>query len=163
MEKILLTAFAGESNTSKLLLDHVTAKHKKILTNSFVSSGKQLIEAVQETSPDLIIAFGQKPKTACICIEIQAHKGDVIKTNFDYSRLLTSLNERNIKYEISDNAGNYLCNHVYYEGLRYIKDNNLSTMMIFIHVPGTKSFRDFDEVSQWLDHIVEEDSNIGYC
>lgn len=153
--KILLTAFAGKTNTSKLLLDSIQAADKQLLTNSFVSSEKQMLTAIQKVNPDFLIAFGQKPKVSCIYIESQARKNNVFKTNFDYFGLLESLNKCDIEYKLSDNAGHYLCNHVYYESLKYIKENNLCTRAIFIHVPCEKHFDNFTTVSNWLNKYVE--------
>lgn len=37
--------------------------------------------------------------------------------------------------EISCDAGNYLCNNIYYNVLKIIKENNLKCKMLFIHIP----------------------------
>jgi pyrrolidone-carboxylate peptidase len=43
--------------------------------------------------------------------------------------------EKYFNIRISENAGKYLCNNIYYKGLKYIFDNKLKTKMIFIHIP----------------------------
>ncbi len=152
--KILLTAFAGETNTSKLLLDSIRAADKQLLTNSFISSKKQMLSAIPKVNPDFLIALGQKPNVKCLYIETHARKDDALETNFDCLPLLESLKKCNIKYKLSDNAGNYLCNHVYYESLKYIDDNDFPTKVIFIHVPSKKNFDNFSVVSDWLNQYV---------
>ena len=68
--------------------------------------------------------------------------------------------ENNINFLVSKNAGNYLCNNIYYEGLKYIKENDLKTKMIFIHVPSANQNYDLDKlaqvISRFLDLLCEE-------
>lgn len=153
---VLLTAFAGETNTSKLLLDSIKTADKQFLTNSFVSSEKQMLGAIQKFTPNFLIAFGQKPKVDCIYIETQARKNNILKTDFDFLDLLESLNKCDIEYKLSDNAENYICNHVCYENLKYIKENERRTKALFIHVPCKKHFGNFSMVNNWLNQYVEE-------
>ena len=153
--KILLTAFSGKTNSSKLLIDSIDTDCKLFLTNSFLSSGKQIIDTIKTIRPDFILAFGQKPKSNCIYIETQAHRENILQTNFDVAQLSESLSKNNISSELSDNAGNYLCNYVYYEGLKYITQDRLDTKMVFIHVPSMKEFINFGEMKFWLAEYME--------
>ena len=59
--KILYTAFNGQDNSSKILLDKITAKNtdKLYLRNSFDTSVKQLINKLKKY--EFIISFGQAP------------------------------------------------------------------------------------------------------
>lgn len=41
-KKILFTAFNGEANSSKLLLDKISSDNKLYLKNSFINSVKEL-------------------------------------------------------------------------------------------------------------------------
>jgi pyrrolidone-carboxylate peptidase len=41
------------------------------------------------------------------------------------------LSESGFKYVISNNAGNYLCNHIYYHGLKFISEYDKKPGMIF--------------------------------
>lgn len=56
---------------------------------------------------------------------------------------------------LSDKAGNYLCNYVYYKGLEFLKQSNSKAKMIFIHVPDMKRFPDIDAVGSWLNDFCE--------
>jgi len=67
-----------------------------------------------------------------------------------------SLKTGEISYRLSNNAGNYLCNHVYFSGLDIIKQQALNTKMIFIHVPIMKDFSNIEMVSEWLNKYLEE-------
>ena len=133
--KVLYTAFNGKNNSSKILLDAITATNKLYLKNSFNTSVTQLRNEIKNNDYDLVISLGQAPiEKDTIKIETKANMEDCFETNFDFTNLKNNL-EKNFKLIISGNAGNYLCNNVYYYGLKFIYENNLKTKMIFIHIP----------------------------
>ena len=135
--KILYTAFNGKDNSSKILLDKIIAnkKDKLYLRNSFDTSVKQLINKLKNY--ELIISFGQTPLDKdTIKIEVIGKKEkDLYKTDFNYSKIKEDIEKIGFKVEISEDAGNFLCNNLYFNGLKYIKENNINCKMIFIHIP----------------------------
>lgn len=146
--KILYTAFKGSTNSSKLLLDDIKSTNKLYLTNSFETSVKELINNLNNNNYDLIISFGQSPLAIdTIKIETTANGEEKLKTNYNYNKLVSRL-ENNYKIIISNNAGNYLCNNIYYHGLKYIKDNNLKTKMIFIHIPKKDKISNIEKLTK---------------
>ncbi len=62
--KILYTAFHGNRNSSKVLLDHVKVneKDKLYLRNSFTTCVNQFYEHLAKYNYDLILSFGQGDK-----------------------------------------------------------------------------------------------------
>ena len=137
--QILFTAFNGKTNSSKQLLDLINTNNKLYLKNSFTTSVNQLIKEIRNNDYDLIISFGQAHlERDTIKIETQASLDNSYNTNYNYVNLKEKI-ETNYKIIISNNAGNYLCNNLYYYGLKYILDNNLKTKMIFIHIPKTNN------------------------
>lgn len=134
---MLYTAFNGKDNSSKILLDKIIAnkKDKLYLRNSFDTSVKQLINKLKNY--ELIISFGQAPlDTDTIKIEVIGKKDkDLYKTDFNYSKIKEDIEKIGFKVEISEDAGNFLCNNLYFNGLKYIKENNINCKMIFIHIP----------------------------
>ena len=132
---VLYTAFNGKSNSSKILLDAITASDKLYLKNSFNTSVIQLINKIKGNNYDLVVSLGQAPiEKDTIKIETRASMEDYYETNYDFYKLKSNI-EKDFKVIISDNAGNYLCNNVYYYGLKFIQENKLKTKMIFIHIP----------------------------
>lgn len=135
--KILYTAFNGKDNSSKILLDKIIAENtdKLYLRNSFDTSVKQLISKLKKY--ETIISFGQAPLDKdTIKIEVIGKKEkDLYKTDFNYSKIKEDIEKTGIKVEISEDAGNFLCNNLYFNGLKYIKENNINCKMIFIHIP----------------------------
>ena len=133
--KVLFTAFDGENNSSKLLLDRINYKHKLCLRNDFARSARRLERELESNDFDLVISFGQAPLPKdTVKIETVGRGEQNYKTNYDYSLLAKALSS-NFNVKISEDAGKYLCNHLYYCGLKYINDSNLKTKMVFIHIP----------------------------
>lgn len=147
--KILYTAFNGKLNSSKILLDKIKTSNKLYLTNSFSTSVNQLKKELKNNSYDLIISFGQAPlDNDNIRIETIGQKEEIYITKYDYISLQNKLIFNNYKATISNDAGNYLCNNIYYHGLKYIEDNNINTKMIFIHIPEINQISDIDNLAK---------------
>lgn len=155
---VLITSFKGKNNSSSILLHSIRANltDKLELTNSFSTSEKELKNKISKNKYKYIISFGQKPNCDHIYIELFGSKNnDKIETSFPYKKLVSFLKENNIDYSISKNAGNYLCNNIYYEGMKYIKDNSLEIKMIFIHVPSINAKFNFEKISKIISNYIE--------
>lgn len=150
---ILLTGFKGNNNSSKILLDAINCDNvnKKLLTNTFASCEREIIDAISLLQPKFVISFGRKPVINRLYIEpIACNNDEFIRSTFDVSILEQSLAEHDLKYRLSANPSHYLCNHAYYAGLNYIEKNKLETKMIFIHVPDMKNIQDMELLVSWL-------------
>lgn len=136
---ILYTAFNGKNNSSKVLLDYlmVDKKNKLYLRNSFKTCIEQFYQTLNKNTYDFIVSFGEGDKDLdYIKIEtIGKNDKETITTNYNYENIIKRLKKLNLDYKISEDAGNYLCNHIYYHGLKYIQQKNIKTQMLFIHVP----------------------------
>lgn len=151
--KILYTAFNGKENSSKLLLDRIESNNKLYLTNSFTTSIKQLERELKNNKYDLIISFGQSSLDKdVIQIEIKGKQEDEFITNFNYENLKNRI-EQKYMVNISLDAGNYLCNNLYYHGLKYIYENSLETNMLFIHIPKNKNISNIDEMASIFNYL----------
>ena len=144
--KILYTAFNGKDNSSKILLDKIIVdnKDKLYLRNSFDTSVKQLIKKLKKY--ESIISFGQAPLDKdTIKIEVIGKKENTLyNTDFNYSKIKEDIEKTGFKVYISEDAGNFLCNNLYYNGLKYIKENNINCKMIFIHIPKIENISNID-------------------
>ena len=113
--KILYTAFNGQDNSSKILLDKMSVDNvnKLYLRNSFETSVKQLIDKLKLKKYELVISFGQAPlEKDIIKIENLGKKdNNFYKTDFNYSK---------------------------------IKENNINCKMIFIHIPKIENISNID-------------------
>ncbi|HEY9872878.1 MAG TPA: hypothetical protein V6D12_05560 [Candidatus Obscuribacterales bacterium] len=82
--------------------------------------------------PDLIICCGMAESRTQLTVESKATCGNaVINTPVDLEKLVTGL----AGTEISHDAGKFVCEGLYYSILEYIRDRNLKTRCIFLHVP----------------------------
>ena len=157
--KILYTAFNGQDNSSKILLDKMSVDNvnKLYLRNSFETSVKQLIDKLKLKKYELVISFGQAPlEKDIIKIEILGKKDDnFYKTDFNYSKIKEDIEKTGFKVYISEDAGNFLCNNLYYNGLKYIKENNINCKMIFIHIPKIENISNIDLLANVLKVTTE--------
>ena len=148
--KILYTAFNGKSNSSKILLDNIIVEedNKLYLKNSFKTSVEQLSNKLKKDRYDLIISFGQAPiDKETIKIETRGNGIDYFETDYDYNNLKKLFEKNGFNVVISKDAGNYLCNNIYYNGLKYIRENNLKCKMIFAHIPQIDNINDIKKIS----------------
>ena len=149
----LYTAFEGETNSSKILLDCIDSNNKLYLKNYYKESVLELEKELMTKEYDLVISLGQAPlKKDYIQIETTGKKNNEYQTTYDYSELVQSLSS-NFHVTISNNAGNYLCNNLYYHGLKIIEENNLKTKMIFIHIPKINKLTKIEELSKILKNL----------
>ena len=75
-------------------------------------------------------------------------------TNYDYSNIINELELYGYRVLISKDAGNYLCNNLYYNILKYISDNDINTKMIFIHIPKIKNISDIYMLASVFNKIL---------
>ena len=130
MSKILFTGFEGEQNTSKLLLDKLNACDKLYLENDFRISESQLSNVLRDDEFDCVIMFGLKPGIKHVQIETQAKRdGIVLQTKFDYYGLGKHFADLGYQVVVSDDAGDYLCNNIYFHCLE------CGANAVFVHIP----------------------------
>ena len=129
-----------------------------ILPVSFDSAGARIKKTIQEFKPDAILSLGLSEGSDSITLERKAMnlkqdtgvlntkniKGPKLilfgrpisyKSTLPLERIYRSLKDRNIPVTMSDNAGKYICNYVFYLACHQIKLLKNSGKAGFIHVP----------------------------
>lgn len=165
--KILLTAFDGTDNSSKIVVNKIRTDctcDKLVFPNNHRLSVKQLEEHLAEVQYDYILSFGQKPaikdkiyiETVGKEREKQYRTNFHYHTNFNYDLLYEFMNEKGYQVKLSNNAGTSYCNNIYYHGLHYLYHNNLSTEMIFIHIPFLKNLKDINYLVQSITEYISQ-------
>jgi pyroglutamyl-peptidase len=48
-----------------------------------------------------------------------------------------AIREAGLPVRVSTNAGDYVCNHLFYSALRYLRERALATPAVFVHLPAT--------------------------
>lgn len=131
---------------------------KEKLPVDFHSAGDCLRSFIERHTPDVVICLGQSRKYEGISVErVALNLMDTIKPDNDGyiptnepihadgdTAYMTTLPVRNltdackrkdIAAQISNSAGTYVCNRVYYEALYTIAKRHLPTQALFIHLP----------------------------
>ena len=116
-----------------------------------------LIKAIEETKPAAIICTGQSGASTINLERVAINVADaripyncgtqpVDKTiqetgpvayfsKLPLRKLLAALTDANIPTVISNSAGTFGCNHIFYELMHYLSENSLEVPAGFIHVP----------------------------
>ena len=158
--KVLIGGFRGGANSARIVVDKIACTYmvdKLYLVNSFEVSKYQLEGLLQKQEYDLIILFGQKPKVKSLFLESQACiNGNILIANYQYNNLYKMLTDNGFTTVISSNAGNYLCNNIFYVGLKFIKDHSINTKLIFIHTPSMNNIKNIDGLAHVLSTYIDQ-------
>lgn len=161
--KILIAGFEGNDNSAKILLDNIKEKNNKdilYLENDFEVSSNQIEEKLKENY-DYVLIFGQKPNTKNIYLENNAKLNEIeLETDYYYGVLKEKLEDNNYKVMSSCDAGNYLCNNVFYRALDFKQNNNLKTKIAFIHIPTIDNIESIAKLSNSILNYIKTLSDV---
>lgn len=143
--KILLTSFQTwrshqKSNSSDDLLREIEKKDLASGTLTFLRklpvdvfrASKEVITTIEQIQPDAIIGCGMAENRSVLTVESHARwKGDRLSTSVDLEKLVEGLSQT----EISHDAGQFVCEGLYYHVLRHLGKSSLTSSCIFVHVP----------------------------
>ena len=172
--KILLTAFepfgANDTNISQKVLDAIQADVTKLLLPvSFRRAPEVLNEAIEQFQPDVIISMGQAAEGDKIRLErlainmMDSAKGDndgyipdeemicpeaplALKTALPVKPLCADCINAGLPTIVSNSAGLYVCNRIYFEALRH------SPNSLFVHIPNNM---DLEIAKQVINQIIK--------
>jgi pyroglutamyl-peptidase len=117
------------------------------------------IEAFERLRPVAALMSGQAARRSVVCVERFAHnvanpatpdnRGVVLgaapldpgparlETTAPVSQIARAIRNAGIPARVSTNAGDYVCNHLYYGVLKYLRSGSLATPVAFLHLPAT--------------------------
>ena len=75
-------------------------------------------------------------------------------TSFPIKKICEKIKDKGHKIKVTNSAGTFVCNSLYFNILHYIEVNQLSTKALFIHVPATKELISLEEMKNTLDEII---------
>jgi pyroglutamyl-peptidase len=144
-KKVLITSFDvweahHRSNSSDDLLVEMLARQQfeasihllRKIPVTFVDAPEKVIAKIQTLQPDVIICCGMAETRSRLTIESNGKFGDeILETQMSLETLVEGLTVTSI----SDDAGTFVCNHLYYSLLKYIHDSRSRAKAIFVHVP----------------------------
>jgi len=131
---------------------------RELLPVDFRTAGNQLRSLIERHTPDVVLMLGQSRKFAGLSIErvalnlmdatnpdnsgyipvnevIHSDGATAHLTTFPVRELSEACHQKGIAAQISNSAGTYVCNRVYYEALYTIAKNRLPIQALFVHLP----------------------------
>lgn len=143
MQKTLLTSFTTwrphhYSNSSDDLLARVSEArcqpfhYIRRLPVDFQLAPRKVLDGLDELKPDILICCGMAEKRERLSIESRAVLGGkTMETGVELNALIDGLP----MVEISHDAGEFVCNALYFEVLSYLERQQKQSRCIFVHVP----------------------------
>ena len=172
-------AFGGEKvNPAQLVVeslpDEINENQvlKLIIPTIRYGSAKKIMEVIDQEKPDIVVSIGQAGGNDHIAIErvaincddyrIQDNGGNqpidepIVEegptayfSTLPIRKIYEVLQKEEYPVRISNSAGTFVCNHVFYSIRHYIEENHLSIQNGFIHIP-------------YIKEQVEEKPNVTY-
>ena len=172
--RILVTSFepfgGSDTNISQRVLDAIQADVAKLLLPvSFRRAPEVLNEAIEQFQPDVIIAMGQATEGDKIRLErlainmMDSAKGDndgylpaeelicpeaplALKTSLPVKQLCADCISAGFPTKVSNSAGLYVCNCIYFEALRRTPNS------LFVHIPKNM---DVETAKQTINQLIK--------
>ena len=161
---LLLTSFDPwqphqRSNSSDDLLTEISQRDliaqpchflRKIRVD-FQTAPKEVISTIDRLQPDVTICCGMAESRQVLTVESNGKfQRSVLHTSIDLAALI----EGTIATQISHDAGDFVCNHLYYSVLSHLQKTQ-SRVCLFVHVP-VLSERNLDTVMRDFLMIVRK-------
>ncbi|HEY9858374.1 MAG TPA: hypothetical protein V6D16_02630 [Candidatus Obscuribacterales bacterium] len=142
---VLLTSFTTwqphqRSNSSDDLLEAVIQQNPypqqlhflRQIPVDFQLAPTQVLAKVDELHPNIIICCGMAESRQLLTVESNGkHDDEVVTTALNLESLIAALPAT----AISHDAGQFVCNWLYYSLLQYSKEQKLNHHCLFVHVP----------------------------
>lgn len=98
----------------------------------FQAAPYRVIRAIQRLKPDIVLCCGMAEQRPTLTVEANGKGASgVLETSLDLPTLIQPL----ASTQISQDAGAFVCNHLYYAVLHYLQARRLPIQSLFIHVP----------------------------
>ena len=132
----------------------------RLLPCAYDASVKELVGAIETLRPEAILMTGQAAQRAVVCVERFARNLDdaAAPDNLGHLRkavaiaegaperleasapvkaIAGAIREAGIPARVSRSAGGFVCNHLYFGALQYLRDTGRATPAAFVHLPAT--------------------------
>ena len=132
----------------------------RLLPCAYDASVKELVRAIETLKPEAVLMTGQAAQRAVVCVERFARNLDdaAAPDNLGLLRkavaiaegaperlgaaapvkaIAGAIREAGIPARVSRSAGGFVCNHLYFGALQYLRDTGRATPAVFVHLPAT--------------------------
>lgn len=144
-KRILLTSFDiwlphQQSNSSDDLLIEVAKLNSLLYNLTFLRqlpvdvklASSQVKAKIDELKPNYIILCGMAESRKQLSVEkFASYAENILQTTVDLEQLVAEATA----IDISDDCGKFVCEHLYYSVLDYLRQRKLTIACIFVHVP----------------------------
>ncbi len=130
----------------------------RLLPCVYDGSVKELIRAIETLRPEAVLMTGQAARRGVVCVERFARNLDdaVAPDNLGEFRKAAAISEdaperleavapvsaiagairdAGVPARVSRSAGGFVCNHLYFGALQYLRDKAPATPAVFVHLP----------------------------
>lgn len=98
----------------------------------FALAPATVLTRMVDLQPEWVVCCGMAEQRSRLTVESNGKRDDhQIQTPVDVHELVQDL----AMTDVSHDAGQFVCNHLYYSVLNYVLTNQLSTRCVFVHVP----------------------------
>ncbi len=126
-----------------------------VLPVTYFQSWQKLKEEIETYRPDVVLSFGYAPSSRYVRLErigqnydrggkdnaglshfgkiIEQDGNETLKAQLPLRELKNYLEERGFEVNMSDDAGGYICNHLFYSLMHHIQNKGIQGG--FIHIP----------------------------
>ncbi len=148
----------------------------EILPTEFQKSGDMIIDLISHIKPDIIVNIGVSKKEETISLErVALNLNDAIEpdnrgycpkdliimpngqnayfTNMPLNEISKMLESKKIPFKISNHAGTFVCNHVFYLSFHQSMVLGIKPLIGFVHIPLPKEYRANNENSNTISYI----------
>ncbi len=115
-----------------------------------------VLTSIADLQPEWVVCCGMAEQRSRLTVESNGKLNDhQIHTPVDVHELVQDL----AVTDVSHDAGQFVCNHLYYSILNYVQQQQLRTHCVFVHVPILHSenlcavLRDFTAILQRLKNV----------
>ena len=131
---------------------------KAILPVSFAKAGKMIVDLIKDVRPDVVICLGQaggrnEPSIERIAVNLNDsnkadNDGDIPEervivsggasayfSSLPIKDIVKNIKTSGLPATVSNTAGFFVCNHVFYSALHHVSVRGLATKVGFIHLP----------------------------
>ena len=83
-----------------------------------------------------------------------------LETDYYYGALKETLESNNYKVASSCDAGNYLCNNIFFRALNFKQKNNLKSIIAFIHIPTIDNIEEIKLLASTILNYIDTLSDV---
>ncbi len=132
----------------------------RLLPCAYDVSLNELVRAIETLRPEAVLMTGQAARRGVVCVEQFARNLDDaaapdnlgvlrkavaisegaperLEAAAPVSAIAGAIRKAGIPARVSRNAGGFVCNHLYFGALRYLRDTARATPAVFVHLPAT--------------------------